>query len=486
MLIQSKIIKDLFKYLPQAIIPAFIGFISVPIYTRFFLPSSYGNFAIAKVTIEVLKRGSSWFGASLTRYYHDHEKDGNLSLMLTVIIKANLVISFFVIISFVIIINIIEIKIELLHLLSLGVAIFAFSLIRQTLTNVLRMQRRINTISVFMLITSLGSFLLSIIFITIFNFGIESIFISEIIVIIIILPFLWRFSIKRYFSYRANIDFRMIIKFLNYGMPLIVANLGIWILNMSDRYMLGIILGSEEVGIYSACYNVTWNSLFLIVNLFFMMEEPLAMKIWANDGEDALKEFINRETRIFLLTIIPIAIWIYAYSDVIFGIMVSSEYAYGIIVVPYVSLSVVISGIIYKFRLVFLVKEKTKKLMNIVLFSAFINVIGNFLLIPSYGILGASISTLIAYSIYLLLIVISANKIFKWTFPLVPAVRIVIAGILSLVPLYFSSTTAINYQSALGYIFISGVTYLCALTIFGEITRAQYCQIFEKFKGRQW
>ena len=471
MSIQSKILRDLSKYIPQTIIPALIAFISVPIYTRLFDPSSYGNFAIVRVSNEVLKRCSSWFGASLTRYYNVYEKENKLDLMLTTILKTNFLLGLFFSLPALLILKFIEIAPELRLLFQIGIILFAFGLIRQTLTNVLRMQRRINTHSLFVLVSSIFSFLISLTLIFFFNLKIESIFLGNLIMVLIILPFLWRTSVNKNFRIKEQIDFNIIKKFALYGIPLTIGNLGVWVLNLSDRYMLGILLNSHEVGVYSSCYNITWNSLFLIVNLFFMMEEPLAMKIYVNDGKEALRQFINRETRLFFIFIVPCIFLICAYSKFIFSVMVAEEYQKGIIIVPYVAIGVFISGLIYKFHLGILAMEKTKSLMYIVILSGASNILFNILLIPRLGILGAGVATLFSYLFYLAMIVISSKRIFQWPFPFASLFRISFVALISTYPFFCFTTTHNSWPKNAALVFFSIVSYTVLLFVIKEITQ---------------
>ncbi len=469
MSIQAKILKDLTKYTPQTIIPALIAFISVPVYTRLFDPSSYGHFAIVRVSNNLLDRCCSWIGASLTRYYNLYEKEKKLDIMLTTILKTNFLLGLFITSPTLLALKLIEITPELKILFEIGILLFAFNLLKKTLSNVLRMQRRINTHSLFVLISSIFSFLISLTLIFFFNLKIESIFLGNLIILLIILPFLWKTSVNKDFLVKAKIDFNIIKKFAFYGIPLTIGNLGVWILTLSDRYIIGFLLNSYEVGVYSSCYNVTWNSLFLIVNLFFMMEEPLAMKIYINDGKKALREFINHETRLFFIFIVPCIFLLCAYSKFIFSVMVAEEYQRGIIIVPYVAMGVFASGLIYKFHLGFLAMEKTKSLMYIVIVSGTSNIIFNILLIPHLGILGAGLATLFSYLFYLVMIIIASKRVFQWPFPFVSLFRITFAAIISIYPfsVFFMKNDGVTKIVIFG--FFSIVIYVVLLFLIKEI-----------------
>lgn len=430
MTFHDKIIKDLTRYVPQVILPAILAFISVPIYTKLFDPSAYGNLYIAKAALNLLDRCSNWIGASLTRYYNEYIKTQSLSEMLTSIIKANVLLAALTTIPMLLLLKMMQLDSELKRLLQIGIVLFAFTPTGNVLRNTLRMERRINLHTIFIVSRNVFSFILSLVLIYKLKLGIESILLGELMVVVAILPFLWNTALSSNFNISSKLNINIISRFFKYGAPLTISIVGLWLLDFSDRYIIKYLLGSHAVGVYSACYNITWNSLFMLVHLFYMMEEPLAMKIYAQEGADALKGFIACEVRLFLILIVPCIFFLCVYSDTIFSFMVSAKYQSGASLVPYVSLSVLVAGIIYKYKLGIMAMEKTRSLMYIVIAAGIFNVILNIILVPFYGIIGAAAGTLVAYTIYLSMIIIATKRIFPWQFPIISLVRIAFCGMI--------------------------------------------------------
>ena len=59
----------------------------------------------------------------------------------------------------------------------------------------------------------------------------------------------------------TNIGFKIpkfenMMEFLSFGLPTIPANLSSWLVDSSDRYVIGILLGSAFVGYYSPGYTL--------------------------------------------------------------------------------------------------------------------------------------------------------------------------------------------------------------------------------------
>ena len=74
----QEFIKDLGKYLPAQVVPAIVGFFSIPIITRLFLPADYGNYALALATVSILSAIAGWLSMSIIRFHPVYEREGEL------------------------------------------------------------------------------------------------------------------------------------------------------------------------------------------------------------------------------------------------------------------------------------------------------------------------------------------------------------------------------------------------------------------------
>lgn len=62
-------INDIYKYLPSQVIPAVVGFISIPVITRLFPPGDYGNYVLIMATTGVLLTLTGWLSMLIIRFY---------------------------------------------------------------------------------------------------------------------------------------------------------------------------------------------------------------------------------------------------------------------------------------------------------------------------------------------------------------------------------------------------------------------------------
>lgn len=468
MSIQEKILKDLIKYIPQVIVPAILGFISVPIFTRIFDPISYGNLNILRVTINIFERLSGIMSISLIRYYSIYENENKKEIMLTSLIKVNILFSVIILIVGYIVIFMVNLNEELKLLFLVGILYFSLNLIKKILDDVLRIQRKINLLSIFILVNCIGGFIVGLVLISVYEFRIEGIIVGNLIITAILFPYLWIKSMERSFKFKIQIDAEIIKKFISYGLPLTVSNLAIWLIDMSDRYVIGYFLSIKEVGIYSSCYNIVWNALFIIVNLFYMMEQPLAMKVYINDGEVAFINFLRKEIKIYLTIMTPCVLLMISFAGPIFKIMVDQKYQGGTIIVPYIAISTLIIGLIHKFNLSILVTERNKSLMYIVFLAGFSNIFLNLILVPKMGMLGAGISTLVSYIFYSVLVMRLSLSCIKIKLPIIDLMKILSSSLISFLPLCYLSKFDLDNIFLIICAIISIIAYIIILFLSKE------------------
>ncbi|MFP4554951.1 MAG: hypothetical protein ACLFRT_13980, partial [Actinomycetota bacterium] len=61
--------RDLVRYLPAQVIPAVIGFITIPIVTRLLDPAAYGDYRLVLATVVAFGAAGSWLASSIYRFY---------------------------------------------------------------------------------------------------------------------------------------------------------------------------------------------------------------------------------------------------------------------------------------------------------------------------------------------------------------------------------------------------------------------------------
>ena len=265
--------------------------------------------------------------------------------------------------------------------------------------------------------------------------------------------------------------FKNIKEYISLSYPTIPGNLSRWILNSSDRFIIGIFLGSAAVGYYSPSYTLG-NVIFMISSPFtYMLLSELPQHFDKNRIDD-VKSYINKSIKYFLLLAIPSFFGLSLLSKSILILLTTKEVALnGYYITPFVALSFLLYGfygIIYN---IFLLEKKTKIPAVVFLISAPLNIILNIILVPIIGIIGAAITTLIGYSLITFLTVHYSLIYLKYDFNIKFIYKSLISSvIMSLVLIYFPVNGVLSLISVIG---ISILVYLISLYLLKGIDKKE-------------
>jgi len=483
------LVKDIVKYLPSKIIAGVIGFISIPIVTRLFLPADYGNYSLALATVNILVLLIGWLTMSIIRFYPKFEKDKNLDYFNSHILKLSFI--SILIIGFLFFVSIIVIKKwlseQLYILMIVGIFLFVLLAFFEILLHFLRAKRKVIWYSIFFIWRIVFGFGIGILLIYLFDFGIVGLFCGAIISIILVLPLLWKKSVGRIKFDNIIISKFFVMEISRYSLPLIVGNLAAWILSLSDRYILQLFRGGHEVGIYSASYNISVHSVSLFTSLFILASGPISINIWEKYGEGESKKFISKTTRLYLITCIPLVVGLSVLAKPIIMIMTGNEYIDGYKIVPLVTFGAFFLGLQWVFGRTFIFYKKTKFTMIIITASGLLNLVLNFLLIPRFGYMAAAITTLVSYVVLFLLMCIFSRRFLRWDFPYKSLIRVVFSSMIMGVAVYFINII-LNFNIIMNLVLsvLTGIlVYFFMIFILGEPTTKEKQVLCKLFKPTQ-
>ncbi|MCO5383124.1 MAG: flippase [Methanosarcina barkeri] len=209
--------------------------------------------------------------------------------------------------------------------------------------------------------------------------------------------------------------FTYIKEYLQFSLPLTPNALIRWVTESSDRYLVTYFLGLRSVGVYSAACSIG-NLIQLFVSPLQLILLPELSKLFDENKMDEVRIYMSHSLRYFLLISIPAVFGLSALAKPLLGILTTEDFISGWVVIPITALSGLLAGIFQIFvNTMFLVK-KTKATTYINIIAAISNVLINLLLIPSVGIVGASLSTLISYFLLAMLCMRISLKHFKLDF----------------------------------------------------------------------
>lgn len=242
--------------------------------------------------------------------------------------------------------------------------------------------------------------------------------------IINILPgtFLIRHLSRRFVRPRFKIDFGIWKYLLKESWPLALIAVFVMIYHRIDQLMLFQMKGAQAVGFYSAAVRLP-EALIMFPSAFMISVFPLMSRYFKTSGK-SLTRIYTLSFKYMLMLIIPIAMGTTLLSRPMISLIYGERFLPS---APALSILIwseifVFYGLIHYEILISTDKQRIYFLFSLT--GAIVNVILNLILIPRYGIVGASIATLISY-------ILSAGLVIGH---LLPATRIYnVAGCQSMV-----------------------------------------------------
>ncbi|WP_299007650.1 polysaccharide biosynthesis C-terminal domain-containing protein [uncultured Shewanella sp.] len=179
-------------------------------------------------------------------------------------------------------------------------------------------------------------------------------------------------------------------------LPLIPHSLSLIVINISDRYILNKYLESDIVATYLLAANLSI-VMKVISDAFMKAWNPFYFK---NKNK---KDMVLKYKQYFIAMFIIFSIVFYFLISLIFSCFFSNEYILALDILPVLIFSYLIF-VVYQLNVSVLISQaKTSYLKYISPFAAIVNISGNILFIPKYGVMAAALMTSISYFIMALL-----------------------------------------------------------------------------------
>ena len=211
---------------------------------------------------------------------------------------------------------------------------------------------------------------------------------------------------RKWFSFK-KINKSYLPDLLKIALPLLPNFIIYWIFNSSDRVMISNLIGVEQSGIYAVGAKFGQISQ-LVYTAFAGGYQYFAFTIMKDKDNTKVisKVFSSLAAISFALTLFMICV-----SEFLIVLLFEQVYYSSYMTIPYLFLAPLLLMLFQIGTNQFLVIKKTWPNLIILGLGALINIILNFALIPTLGIEGASIATLIGYFVSIILCVLVLWKL---------------------------------------------------------------------------
>jgi len=372
----------------------FIGFFLFPIYARILTQEDFGTQDLVLTAITI----TSYFlilglDSATARYYYDteneHEKKTILSTWLWFEILISIPVVFLLILFAEPICELIFTESQLAPYFRLGVITFPFSIISRITLLTLRLNFKSKHFSIVTVSGVLVQALASIALVVYLHLGVTGVFLASLItnIYLAILGMVFTYN-----NFQLTLKFSWLKPLLLFGLPLVPASISLWVMNFSNRYFLVRYTSLSDIGIYSVGARVA-GSVILIIIAFRTAWGPFAYSL-LKEQKTAERTYSRALTYFLLVTLFcTVGLSIFGREVVIF--LATPAYEESALLIPWLCYAAIAWGCVYIVGIGYGIAKKSYHTAISTLLAALVTISLNILLISTWGIIGAAISTMI-------------------------------------------------------------------------------------------
>ncbi|MBU0701851.1 oligosaccharide flippase family protein [bacterium] len=378
------------------IVGRLMGFLMIPVYTRYLSPKEYGLIEILDLNVCIISAVLiAGFAASLSKYYFYYKKEDDRKEVVSSALIFNVLTGFlgslilfvfsrqFSLVFFKTDIYTYYFQLSFITLIFEACLSTPFAYLRVKEVSILYV-----TISILRMFLGL---VLNIYFIVFLHMGILGVLYSGIIVGVISSLCLIYYTIK---DVGISFSYSKLKEMFVFGVPLIPADLGMYLLNYLDRLFLNKFCSLGIIGVYAlGC------KLGMILNS--LIGQPFTM-IWVAfrfeiaEREDA-KEIYARILTYFEFVLIFLTLGLIFFIKDIVSVIAGKEFLEAYKIVPLIAVSCLFFGANYVLRVGLYLEKKTKWVPITVWVPLILTVILSWIIIPKYNMMGAGIIKILSY-----------------------------------------------------------------------------------------
>jgi len=445
----KQLTKDTAIYGVSTIVGRFLTFLLVPFYTNIFPPDEYGIVANLYIFIAILNiiyifgMDAAYLKfASNKSIASDKDK---FSTPYLAVMFVSLFLSLFIILIKGSIISLFEVPASYSYLIYYTSFILFIDALCVIPFIKLRIERKAKKFATFKIINILTNVFFNLLLVLYFKWGIEAVFVSNLIASLLTLIILLPDIIKKL---KPVINISLLSRLIKFGLPYLPAGLGSMLIQGIDRPILTNLTDLTTAGIYNANYKLGI-FMMLFVNMFQYAWQPFFLQ--QAEEKDAKKVFSKVLTYFtFAASIILVFVSLYI-DDIVkvnfFGItLIGSAYWSGLVIVPIILFGYLFNGLYVVFTAGIYIEEKSVYIPLVTGIGALVNVVVNLLLIPILGIIGAALATLLSYIVMALGLYIVTQKFYKIEYESVKMISIFAIILLTGIVYYWmQSIEALNF-----------------------------------------
>lgn len=379
-----------------------LGFFMLPLYTRVLSKEEFGSTDLITLTVGLLMPILTIsIAEGVLRFALDENEDKSQVFTFGLKLITSSFILMLMLFPLISMIPIIKNYIILFYLIYISQALNLF--FNQFMQGINKI-KLIGIVGVIQTIITVAS---NIILLVVFKLGIKGFLLSIIIANTIALLTLFIFGeLKRYINLLSPINKNLKHEMLRYCIPLTPNRLSWWLNNSANKYIISAYCGVSELGLFSAASRIP--SILTTFQGIFIQAWQLSA-ITEYDKKYSV-DFFSKIYKLYNFTMLLgcslLILFIRPVSSILFGVEFSKSWK----LAPFLLISVIFGALIGFLNSLNLAVKKTKSLFISVLIGASLGIILNFIFVPTYGAMAASIINTISFFTIWLIRLIDVQK----------------------------------------------------------------------------
>lgn len=451
-----------------------VGFIMLPVYTRVLTTVDYGILEILALSTDVLGMlvGLGVRQAVLRHYYQYESQEERNGVISTASLLLIAIFGLAGVIGFALAGPLTSILLgpgQSDHFVKLAVAAFALAALGDIPGVYLQARQRSQTFVASNMARLVLALSLNILFVVYLRLGVSGIFLSTIIASIVVGGYMATQMLRetgmRFIGPRAR-------ELIMFGAPLMVWQVGSFVLHFSDRYFLRYNRSLAEVGLYALGYKLAMLLGTFVIGPFNGIWSAKSLEIAQREGDGA-NEILASIMRQYNLALVSVALMLALFSTDVIHLTLGAEFHSADRVVPILVLAVVLFG----YRQISQTGAMIARRPGLIAWSTTIAACGavllNLLLIPPYGAMGAAVATAAAFGIEFLVMLAFAKRVHPVEVPFGQLARPLALAIVVWAAASIAVPSGASQFAGLAIRAGAALTYFVALAVSGILTPAE-------------
>ncbi len=389
-----------------------IGFILLPIYTNeaYLSKDDFGMLAILEATAQLLTVLLSLaLSTSLTRWYWDNDyKHKQKSIVFTVLaflLFLNVPVGLVLVAKATFFSKLIFSAESFAYLLQLTFITVFFRIVNTLTMQLLQIQSKSVYYTVTNVIKLLLVLTLTVVAVTKMGRGLNGIWeasiIGEVFLLLITLPFLLK-------NISFSFEWTILKEMFHYSYPLVLSNLAVIALTVTDRYMLNYMSGLVATGIYSLGLRLANTLKLVLTDSVMAAVAPVRMqKLNDPDNHRFFSKILTYTSFIGIIFLLLLSLFSLEAIKVITS---TTEYWKASGIIGILSFSFLFSMVRVNLTTGLTLTKQSKIMGTLTFVTAALNIALNVALIPTWGMYGAAMATLVSQLLFTILTYFTAQK----------------------------------------------------------------------------